>query len=285
VTIAPVVPTRRAPLTYDSDGQTVFGVIHRPAAEPGGPRPGVVILHGLVGSKDQPHRLYVTLAEGLARAGVVALRVDFRGRGDSEGLTIDITPGADVADARRAVDALAAQPDVDAGRLGLVGHSWGGAVAAVLAGRDPRIGAVVLWNAAAEPHGWAPPMEEFDGRQAFEVFGNLVGKQFYDGVRTFFPLREIAGARGPVLVVQSTADEATPEPVAAAERLGGILAGAGVPHELVLLEGVDHAFMRHRWERAVVERTAAWLGRTLSAAEPGASATPHPGRPRTDRDG
>ena len=46
-------------------------------------------MHGLVGSKDQPHRILVALSEALAAAGHVALRFDLLGRGDSEGKSID----------------------------------------------------------------------------------------------------------------------------------------------------------------------------------------------------
>jgi dienelactone hydrolase len=64
----------REPVVLENDGQKIFAVIHRPAEGTSTPRPAVAIFHGLVGSKDQPHRLYVKLAEALARAGMVALR-------------------------------------------------------------------------------------------------------------------------------------------------------------------------------------------------------------------
>jgi hypothetical protein len=33
--------------------------------------------------------------------------------------------------------------------------------------------------------------------------------------------------------------------------------------ELALIEGADHVFMRHEWERELIERSVAWLVRTL----------------------
>jgi cephalosporin-C deacetylase-like acetyl esterase len=72
---------RREPIMFESDGQAVLGVIHRPRQPPAARLPAVAIFHGFVGSKDQPHQIFVKLAEALAAAGIVTLRVDFRGRG------------------------------------------------------------------------------------------------------------------------------------------------------------------------------------------------------------
>jgi dipeptidyl aminopeptidase/acylaminoacyl peptidase len=252
---------RREPIMFENDGQAVLGVIHRPRRPPAARLPAVAIFHGFVGSKDQPHQIFVKLAEALAAAGVVALRIDFRGRGDSEGDTVDITFEGDMADARGALDLLAAQPDVDAARLGVVGMSWGVTIAACLAGRDRRVGSTVLWSGAAEVHNWNPPMREVEGRQVFEMFCNLVGKQFYDSLREVYPLEIVKAARGPVLIAHGTADEDVP--IENTQRFRDALAAAGIAHELALIEGADHVFMRHEWERELIERSVAWLVRTL----------------------
>jgi dipeptidyl aminopeptidase/acylaminoacyl peptidase len=252
---------RREPVMFESDGQAVLGVIHRPRRLPAVRLPAVVIFHGFVGSKDQPHQIFVKLAEALAAAGVVALRIDFRGRGDSEGDTIDLTFEGDMADARGALDLLAGQPDVDAARLGAVGMSWGATIAACLAGRDRRVGSTALWAGATEVHDWNPPLREVEGRPAFEIFCNLVGKQFYDGLRQIYPLEIVKAARGPLLIAHGTADEDVP--VENAHRFHEALTAADIPNELLLIEGADHVFMRHEWERELIERSVAWLVRTL----------------------
>jgi uncharacterized protein len=252
---------RREPVMFESQGQAVLGVIHRPRQPPAKRMPAVAIFHGFVGSKDQPHQIFVKLAEALAAAGVVALRIDLRGRGDSAGDTVDITFEADMADAGGALDLLAAQPDVDAARLGVLGMSWGASIAACLAGRDRRVGSTVLWAGAAEVHTWNPPMREVEGRMVFEIFCNLVGQQFYDSLREVHPLDIIKAARGPVLIAHGTADQDVP--IANALRFRDTLAAANIGHELVLIEGADHVFMRHEWERELIERSVAWLTRTL----------------------
>jgi uncharacterized protein len=118
----------------ENDGEQIFGVLHSPL-EVERP-PAIVIFHGLLGSKDQPHQLFVKLADALVQAGIVALRIDFRGRGDSEGDSVEMTPHKDIADARKALDCLEALSQVDAERLGVLGLSWGGAIAVVAMNRN-----------------------------------------------------------------------------------------------------------------------------------------------------
>jgi dipeptidyl aminopeptidase/acylaminoacyl peptidase len=203
----------------------------------------------------------VKLADALAKAGSVALRIDFRGRGDSEGATVDMTFDGDLSDARKALDYLEQQPDVDPKRLGLMGLSWGGAIASCLAGRDPRVSGVALWNTGATVHHWSPPLQEIEGRQVFEIWGNLIGSQFYDSLRQVFPTEDIKKARGPILIVRSTADEEFPP--GEAEALKQAITGAGIPLDYVEIEGADHALMRYVWEKEAIEKTVDWFRRAM----------------------
>lgn len=91
----------------------------------------VVIGHGVTGNKDRPH--LITLAEGLAKAGITALRVSFSGNGTSEGDFTASTITKEVADLGCVLDALAGW------KIGYAGHSMGGAVGVLRASRDPRI--------------------------------------------------------------------------------------------------------------------------------------------------
>ena len=253
------VPTMREPLTFDSNGLKIFGVIHRPKGSSNELRPAVVIYHGFVGSKDQPHRIFVTLAERLAQAGIVSLRIDLPGRGDSEGESIDITVEGDMQAAQKALDVLVAQPGVDPHRLGLVGLSWGGALAASLAGHDDRVTSVVLWSSAPDDLDWKPTFETIDGRDAQDVWGNLVGRQFYDGLHQIKPIHDITTARGPVLIIRGAADEVVS--AEAVERAVQVLRSAGIEHETFEISGADHAFMHSSWERELIECTVSWLSR------------------------
>jgi dienelactone hydrolase len=251
------IQTQRSPVCLTVDGQQVYGFLHQPAATTD-KLPAVLILHGFLASKDQPHRIFVTLAEAVAHAGMVALRIDLRGRGDSEGESIDITPVADLADVAAALDYLAQREDVDAERIGVLGMSWGGTLAAVIAGRDHRVGPVVIWSSGIteQKWDWLAQLSVFDGREAAENWAQLVGRPFYDGLSELHPPEEVRTARGPFLVVYGTEDHAVAPSIPATEAT---LAAAGIAHEVLAVEGADHIFMSHAWKQTVIASTVAWL--------------------------
>src|SRR5260370_19075462 len=91
------------------------------------------------------------LANVLADAGVITLRYDKRGVGQSGG-RLESSSLPDYADdVRSAIKVLAARPDVDPKRIVVIGHSEGGAVALIAAANDKRIAAVALIAANGVP--------------------------------------------------------------------------------------------------------------------------------------
>jgi pimeloyl-ACP methyl ester carboxylesterase len=111
---------------------------------PPGGRP-VILLHGW-GASLYGHRF---LLEQLARLGMRAAALDFRGHGSSDKPT---GPGLHTRDALIA-DVIAAMNALGVERADVVGHSMGGAVAFHLALTEPeRVRRVVLIN----PAGFAP---------------------------------------------------------------------------------------------------------------------------------
>jgi dienelactone hydrolase len=252
----------RFPITFENEGQQLFGVIHRPEGDANQSHPGVAIFHGFLGSKDNPHRIFVQLADAVAQAGMIALRVDLRGRGDSEGDSIDITPQADLSDARKTLDVLTAQPGVDSARIGIVGMSWGGVLAAALAGEDQRVKSSVLWSSVpVERFNWNPDFQTFDGREAAENWGLLVGKQFYEALPNFNPLSAMRTAHSSIQLIYGTADESvSTDDLAAFEET---VRTANIRYEIVPIEGADHIFMDYRLKCDLIERTLRWLREEL----------------------
>lgn len=64
---------------------------------------------------------------------------------------------AEVERHRAALDVLAERPDVEAGRIGLVGHDFGAMHGTILAAEDPRLAAVVLIAATPRWGDWFLP--------------------------------------------------------------------------------------------------------------------------------
>ena len=255
----------RYPVTFVNKGAKLLGVVHRPEVPPGAGLPAVVICHGFTGQKVEPHRIFVKLAEELAAKGYLALRFDFRGSGDSEGDFHKITFEDEVSDAQKAIDYLLAAEPVDPERIGIVGLSLGGAVAACTTGRDPRVKATVLWAAVADlsllgPERWkdAPLVPEHD---AWDLGGLLVGRRFVETIVKTRPAEEVRNARGPVLILHGDQDQVVT--LDHAHRYRQVLTEAGKTHALQVIPGADHTFNRYAWERQVIEATVGWFSQHL----------------------
>lgn len=146
--------TAERDVEFLSHGQRVIGSLTLPqGGEP--PYPVVLIFHGFTNDRNAlpiqgtSDNLYGRTARLLAEHGIASLRIDFRGSGQSEGEWSDTTFSGQIDDALAAVDFLATLPEVDAARLGLIGLSQGGLVAAETAARVPEVDSVVLWSAVA----------------------------------------------------------------------------------------------------------------------------------------
>lgn len=110
--------------------------------DPRGDGATLIFLHGLGGNRGE----LLDEAVMLADHGYGALLLDMRNHGQSQG-TVTTLGYAEVEDVRGAVTYLLARPEVNPQRIGLVGHSMGGAVAIRAAARIPEIRAVVAQSA------------------------------------------------------------------------------------------------------------------------------------------
>jgi pimeloyl-ACP methyl ester carboxylesterase len=150
----PQEPTRPYPyaeedvtFTNDKAGIRLAGTLTRPRGA--GPRcPAVVLLSGS-GPDDRDylaagHYPFLVLADYLTRRGVAVLRFDDRGVGRSGGDFNKATTEDFAQDAEAAVKYLKRRPDIDPKRVGLIGHSDGGAGAALVASRVPDVAFVVM---------------------------------------------------------------------------------------------------------------------------------------------
>jgi hypothetical protein len=121
---------------YESaDGTTLAGTLTLPAST--GKHPAIVLITG-TGEQDRDetladHRYFAVIADHFTRAGIAVLRVDDRGVGGSSGNTSETGFAGKVADVMAGMAWLVAQPEIDAARIGLLGHSEGGLLAPLVA--------------------------------------------------------------------------------------------------------------------------------------------------------
>src|SRR5690606_14385309 len=118
------------------------------------PVPAVLLAHGYGGTRDT----VAAAAEELVRRGYAVLAWTARGFGASGGRIHLNHPDYEVRDAQRLLDWLAQRPEVRTDspgdpRVGVVGGSYGGALALLLAAHDPRVDAIVpmiTWHDLAQ---------------------------------------------------------------------------------------------------------------------------------------
>lgn len=118
-------------------GQTLAGVLSLPDGE--GPFNAVINCHGFTATKDMHY--HPQLSEELAKSGIITLRFDFTGNGESEGEFSEGDFEQQVRDISSAIDFLKTQKVL---RIGLAAHSMGGAVGIVSAATDKRIKSLAL---------------------------------------------------------------------------------------------------------------------------------------------
>ena len=140
------------PLTFLSGGHTLAGTLTFPSTS--APVAGAVLVSGSgpIDRDSNMKRAQIDVmrqvAEHLASQGIASLRYDKRGVGDSEGDYKATGFYENVEDARAAVAALRARPEIDAESVFIVGHSEGALIAVEVGGDASLAGAVLLAGTA-----------------------------------------------------------------------------------------------------------------------------------------
>lgn len=253
-------------------------------SERGAPRPAVLILPGFKGFKEWG--MFPVLAERVARAGFSAVSINVSGAGvDGNGRFVyperfgHNTFSAELEDVRRVLDALehGHLGMVRTSSVGLVGHSRGGGMAILTAGRDPRVHALVTWAAISTVDRWPDKVDEWRASGRLDITNARTGDilpLYVDVLDDAIHNREqldIAAAAGrvtaPWLLLHGSAD---PSVALAEARVLSAAASPSHPPRLIIIEGAGHtlgavhpfAGMTPDLAQALDE-TLKWLGRYL----------------------
>jgi uncharacterized protein len=178
------------------------------------PGPAVLVCNGNGGNRS----MRAPLAAALARMGLHVLLFDYRGYGGNPGHP---TEDGLAADARAALDYLAARPEVDPDRVVYFGESLGAAVALRLATERPPA-ALVLRSPFAS-------LAEVGQRHYPFVPVSLLLRDRYDSAAL------VGRLAAPLLVVAGGRDRIVP-----ASHSRRLFAAAPRPKRLVVLDGADH---------------------------------------------
>jgi dipeptidyl aminopeptidase/acylaminoacyl peptidase len=144
-------------VSIPSAGLKLHGALGLPAGlQPGERRAAFLVLHGFGGNCDSTGVIHPTRV--LSELGYATLRFDMRGCGKSEGEFGRVICLEQVEDLGNALSFLARHPAVDSDRIGVIGSSFGGAVAVYAGGTNPRIAAVISNG------GWGHGERKFRGQ-------------------------------------------------------------------------------------------------------------------------
>lgn len=234
------------------DDQHINGKLLQPA-DADGRRPAVLFVHGWGSSQ----RRSIGKARQLLQAGYVCLTFNLRGHARTVEQRETVTRAQNLRDVLAAYDLLAAQPDVDAERIAVVGGSYGGYLATLLTTqRDVRVLALrapALYKDADFDH----PKRELNldpdlpayRRRRLEPSDNIA-------------LAAAAHFEGDVLIVESEHDTVIPHPVIA-NYVRAFDGAASLQHEV--LRDADHGLSAKEWRRAWGELLVRWVMTRLPA--------------------
>jgi len=238
-------------LFIDGDHGRLKAIIQKPELQPGEKCPMVVFCHGFGGRKEGP--LFELVADTLQAHGIASIRFDFNGHGESEGEFVDMTVPNEIEDAKKVVEYVSNLSYVSS--LAIAGHSQGGVVASMLAGKlseevgKPAFSAVALMAPAAVLRDDAirgstmgKQYDPFNPGEYVELWGGLkLGAEF---IRTAFslPIYETAAKyQGSALIIHGNADRVVPYTYG--ERFHEIWPNS----ELVIQEYYDHGFTQNMY--------------------------------------
>lgn len=219
-----------------------------------GPFPAVVMNHGHGGGRQEGGG-FGRLAKALADAGILTIRMDFPGSGDSKESFTEGYLSNMISDSNASLAYMLANYPVDPARLGILGYSMGGRIALTIGetegnpykamgllapSADPGKGLLLffagseaeyerLYAEASSDKGYADYTTQYGQQQK-------LSKQWFDELLASKPLESISAYKGAMLVVHGDKDvvikPAENEAVVAAYPAASI----------VLVPGADHGY-------------------------------------------
>ena len=207
----------------------------------------VILMHGFLGSMKAAPLGF--LSRMLVKHGYTVLRFDFDGYGKSEGAQQDNTVPKMIEDAKAVWEYASALPFVN--RIVLLGHSQGGVVAGMLAGRLEKTGtppaeliqlapASILKEYASKGKFLSARCNPKNPPETINVYGFEMGREYILSAQTLPIEEESSCFTGPVCLIQGNWDPIVP--ISCSERYQKLYTNC----VLHIIRGTDHLFLFHR---------------------------------------
>ena len=229
----------------NEDGLKLCGILTKPEKETDN---CIILCHGITVDKEEDG-IFTELAQKLAKVGFAVFRFDFRGHGESEGKSIDMTVTGEERDLEATIRFL---QDFGYTNFGVLGASFaGGAVSLFVVRHQNIVKALILWNAIIDYHSLLEPelpwpkkyfgeeqMKKLE-KQGFIEIGSSkfkIGKNLFVELRKLRQWKELQKLKVPILFVHG--DKDTYVPFEDSVKYSKLLKTA----KLETIQGAEHGF-------------------------------------------
>jgi 2,6-dihydroxypseudooxynicotine hydrolase len=198
----PLLMPRARRLTVAWRNHQLPAYLALPADKQSGPAPLVVLLNGATTTKEE----MLLWAQPFFDAGLSVLAVDWPGTGESISIRGVARDCDDITDGILA--SAQDDPNVDAGRVALLGFSLGGSLAVRAAALDRRIAACITVTSPYDPSEWVHAVNPIVRDQLIGIGGDDQG---LEDLASAFELRDITHrVRCPLLIFGAGRDFVVP---------------------------------------------------------------------------
>jgi len=239
-------------------------VLHIPSAKK--KYPTVILCHGFMGDKLGPWPWgFVAFARRLTKQNFAVLRFDFLGGGESSGEFKNQSITSELADLKKILNWTVKQPWYNS-KIGIVGHSRGGAVGLIHASRSKQIDTVITWAAPAEWNSIWGKTANIIRKKGFikESTLDMTKQLVHDDFSNYQPITKFGKKiLQPVLIVHGTKDGEFPGnvPPGHAQMLYDSIASP--KKKLHLIKNTGHIFYEAPKRQELFQVTENWLSATL----------------------
>ncbi|HSR69055.1 MAG TPA: alpha/beta fold hydrolase [Acidobacteriota bacterium] len=252
--------TRRV-VFESSQGLKLSGILHRPSESRG----CVILSHCFTCNKN--YKILVRLSRALAQAGIASLRFDFAGLGDSEGEFEETTISSDSHDLEQAVRWAVKE---GMGPVVLAGHSMGGTISIVTAGRLPEVAGLAVIGTTSDPGniyrllpGLDPARRPPENSVDVTIAGRSypISQEFLRDLEGLSLTGTLASYQKPFLVMHGTEDKTV-----GIEHGIKLFQTAKQPKSFLAIPGAEHLLGRRRDTDLAGAVLSAWADSSLRRA-------------------
>lgn len=237
---------KKREVEFKVENDTLRGTLFIPNGK--GPFPAVIFYHGSGGKGEK----YFEAGEKFPEKGIMALVFNFRGCGISDGNYLSQTYRDALDDAQKAFDFLLSQ-NADPDRIGVVGGSFGGFVAAMVLPKN-EIKSLVLLAPSAHDSLLSTKIDMGSLEREVVYFAN---KSNWENAQSF---KDVANFKGSLLIIESGNDENIPHEVPDKYFQEAINTSK---KETKTIEGADHRLSEQKWRDRFCELILDWFLETL----------------------